>query len=81
MPLFKRKSGKGSELNFADLDGMPLKEGDKVLSLRYELGECMIIRTDEGLAYESIKTGEIVSWGRMIDASTKNQKVRKLSSG
>lgn len=78
MPLFKRKSSSKSELNFADLDGLPLKEGDKVLSLRYDLGECVIIKTNEGLAYESIKTKEVISWGKMIDAASKNQKVKKL---
>jgi len=67
MGLFKRKTKTSSELNFADLDGIPIKVGDKVLSLRYDLGECRII-----------KTKEQVSWARMIDAATKNQKVRKL---
>jgi hypothetical protein len=78
MGLFKLKSKKSSELNFADLDGIPIKEGDKVLSLRYELGECMVIKTSDGLAYESIETKKIVSWAKMVDAATKNQKVRKL---
>lgn len=78
MALFGKKKKSSTELNFADLDGIPLKVGDKVLSLRYDLGECMIINTEEGLAYESIQTKKIVTWGRMIDATTKNQKVRKL---
>lgn len=78
MNLFKRKPGSKSDLNFADLDGIPLKEGDRVLSLRYDLGECVIINTDEGFAYESLKTKKVVSWGKMIDAASKNQKVRKL---
>jgi hypothetical protein len=78
MPLFRKKKSSESELNFADLEGMPLKEGDKVVSLRYDLGECRIIRTEEGLAYESLSDGRKVSWGKMIDAASKNQKVRKV---
>ena len=78
MGLFNRKPAKSSELNFTDLDGIPIKEGDKVLSLRYELGECIIIKTSEGLVYESIETKKQVSWAKMVDAATKNQKVRKL---
>ena len=78
MGLFKRKLSKKSNLNFADLEGLPLKEGDKVLSLRYDLGECIIINSEEGLAYESIEKKTIVNWAKMVDATSKNQKVRKL---
>lgn len=78
MKLFKRKNNNSTEPIFADLDGIPLKEGDKVLSLRYELGECIIIKTEEGLAYESIEKKTIVSWTKMVEAASKNQKVRKL---
>ena len=78
MKLFKRKNNNSTEPIFADLDGIPLKEGDKVLSLRYELGECIIIKTEEGLAYESIEKKTIVSWAKMVEAASKNQKVRKL---
>ena len=78
--LFSRKSGR-SKLQFADLDGQALKEGDTVMSLRYDLGECRIINTETGMEYESISTGEKVSYARMIDAATGYQKVRKLDSG
>jgi hypothetical protein len=77
--LFSKKSGKG-KLQFADLEGQPLKEGDMVMSLRYELGECRIIKTDEGFAYESLANGEKVSYVKMIDAATGYQKVKKLES-
>ena len=50
------------------------------MSLRYELGECRIIMTEEGYAYESVKTGEKVNYAKMIDAGTGYQKVRKLGS-
>jgi len=75
----KRKSGKNS-LQFVDLEGQALKEGDMVISLRYDLGESKIINTDSGLAYESLKTGEQVPWAKMIDAATGYQKVKKLES-
>lgn len=62
----------------ADLDDLPLKEGDVVYSHRYDLGECRIIRTENGIEYESLATGERVSWLRMIDAATDRQKVNKI---
>ena len=77
--LFKRKSKKDS-LSFCDLDGQPLKTGDIVLSLRYDLGECRIIDTENGQAYESLESGEKVSYIRMIDAASGYQKVRKKES-
>ena len=61
-----------------DLDNKPLKEGDIVFSHRYELGECKIITTENGIEYESISSGKRVSWLRMIDASTEKQKVNKV---
>ncbi|MFW5644732.1 MAG: hypothetical protein ACOCZL_02355 [Bacteroidota bacterium] len=75
--LFKKNGSKKAELNFADIDGIPLKEGDTVECLRYDLGKSKIIKTLEGLAYQSIESGKIVHWARMVDATTKNQKVRK----
>ena len=61
-----------------DLDDNPLTAGDEVISLRYELGKCLIVQTEDGLEYESVETGERVSWVRMIDAATERQKVRKV---
>ena len=75
----KRKAGKSS-LQFVDLEGQALKEGDVVMSLRYDMGESKIIKTDSGLVYESLKTGEQVPWAKMIDAATGYQKVKKLES-
>ncbi len=76
--LFKKNSGGKSELNFADLDGVPLKEGDIVISLRYDLGKCKVVKTGKGFEYESLESGQLVHWLRMVDAATKNQKVRKV---
>jgi hypothetical protein len=77
--LFKRKQKK-NRLKFYDFEGQPLKEGDIVMSLRYDLGECRIIMTETGYAYESLATGEKVHYAKMIDAGTGYQKVRKLES-
>ncbi len=76
--LFNRKSRK-SKLQFVDLDGQSLKEGDTVMSLRYDLGECRIVQTGQGMAYESLASGQQISYAKMIDAATGYQKVRKLS--
>ncbi len=76
--LFGRKSRR-SKLRFVDLEGQPLKEGDTVLSLRYDLGECRILNTEDGMVYESLATGEKVSYAKMIDAATGCQKVRKIT--
>jgi hypothetical protein len=76
--LFSRKSRKG-KLQFVDLEGQSLQAGDTVMSLRYDLGECRIVDTGEGLAYESLSSGERVSYVKMIDAATGYQKVKKLS--
>ncbi len=77
--LFSRKGNKNKP-KFVDLDGQPLHEGDTVMSLRYDLGECIIIKTETGMVYESLNSGDQVSYARMIDAATGHQKVRLLSS-
>jgi len=77
-PLFRRKPK--SRIQFCDFDGQPLKEGDIVMSMRYDMGESRIIKTEEGLAYESLTSGQVVGYAKMIDAATGYQKVRKLES-
>ncbi len=62
----------------ADLGNNPLQEGDTVESLRYGLGKCRLVRVGGGYEYESLETGERVSWLRMVDAATQLQKVKKL---
>ena len=61
-----------------DLDGQTLAPGDTVESLRYGLGVCLIIREADGFVYESLETSKQVNWVKMVDASTKFQKVRKV---
>ena len=75
--LFKKKN---KEQILLDLDGNPLQEGDIVDNLRYDMGESKLVRTDEGLEYESLADGRRVSWLRMIDAATERQKVRLKQS-
>ncbi len=75
--LFKKKTPPGEDLKFTDIDGRPLTEGDTVMSLRYDLGRCRILKTNAGLTYESLENGRQVSWTKMIDAATKCQKVRR----
>jgi hypothetical protein len=65
-------------LKMVDIDGHPLAEGDFVESLRYDLGTCRIVAGVHGLEYESLESGEKVSYLRMVDAATTFQKVRRL---
>ncbi len=81
--FFKRGKGKSSNSknkipNLDDLDGNPLQVGDKVISRRYDLEECIIVESENGIMYESVGSGERVSWVKMIDASTEQQKVKKI---
>lgn len=69
---------KDAAIKLVDLASNPLKDGDRVMSLRYELGECILKITPDGTYYESIESGEKVSYTRMVDASTNCQKVNKL---
>ena len=75
MGLFRKKK----KLQLKDYDGLPLKVGDKVISLRYDLGKCVIVEGEQGIEYESLETGKRVRYAWMIDAHTENQKVRKIT--
>ena len=70
--LFKKKK----EIVLQDLDGNQLSDGDIVENLRYDLGECRLIKTEDGFVYESLADGRRESWLKMIDAATERQKVR-----
>ena len=73
----KKKEKKNSP-ELIDLDNNPLAVGDLVFSHRYDLGECRIVSTENGIEYESLESGERVSWIKMIDAVTERQKVNKI---
>ena len=74
--LFKKKK----KITLLDLDGNQISEGDIVENLRYDLGDCRLIKTEEGFVYESLADGRQESWLRMIDAATERQKVRLKNS-
>ncbi|UII34496.1 hypothetical protein LVD17_11815 [Fulvivirga ulvae] len=76
--LFKKKKQEPGLPVLKDLENTPLAEGDFVEALRYDLGKCKLLVIDNAYVYESVATGETVSWLKMIDASTENQKVKKI---
>ncbi|GAA0892557.1 hypothetical protein GCM10009122_22360 [Fulvivirga kasyanovii] len=76
--LFKKKKQEPGLPVLKDLENTPLAEGDFVEALRYDLGKCKLLVVDNSYVYESEATGEKVSWLKMIDASTENQKVKKI---
>lgn len=78
--LFKKKKNQSRLPALNDLENNPLNEGDLVEAFRYELGKCKLLVKDESYVYESLNSGEQVSWLKMIDAATDNQKVKKIAS-
>jgi hypothetical protein len=80
--FFRKKSNgkppKATALQLVDIEGTPLTPGDLVMSLRYDLGTCRLVEAEHGYAYESVQSGELVSYLRMVDAATTYQKVRKI---
>ncbi len=80
---FFRKAGHGTAkpdpaIQMADLAHNALQEGDTVEALRYELGKCRVIKLEKGFEYESLETGQRISYLRMVDAITGLQKVKKI---
>ncbi len=67
-----------SGIMLVDLDLKPLNDGNRVVSLRYDLGESIVRISSEGIFYVSVEIGEQVSYTWMVDASTKSQKVKKI---
>ena len=78
--LFNRRNGQNKLPQISDLDDNPLTEGDLVDCLRYDMGKCKLILEGTEWFYESVETGERVSYVKMIDAITTKQKVRKITS-
>ena len=73
--IFKKKPQEKQPPSLLDLNGNPIVEGATVKALRYELGECDVILEGLEYFYVSKTSGEKVSYARMIDAITENQKV------
>jgi hemerythrin-like domain-containing protein len=74
--LFGKKKKKKA---LQDIEGNILQVGDKVDCMRYEMGESILLISENGYEYESVKNGQKVSYAKMIDAATSFQKVRKLN--
>jgi hypothetical protein len=75
---FFKRNKKEKLPQLTDLYDYPLKAGDIVEALRYDLGKCRLILIEKTYYYESLDSGEQVSWLKMIDASNDRQKVKKL---
>jgi hypothetical protein len=73
--LFKKKPKEKQPPKLLDLNGNPIVEGSIVTSLRYDLGDCKVELVELEYFYVSIEKGERVSYARMVDAITENQKV------
>ncbi|WP_421762635.1 hypothetical protein [Ekhidna sp.] len=75
--FFKKKPKKKVPPELLDMDGNLILEGDEVLAERYELGECSVELEGVQFFYVSKHSGKKVSYVKMIDAITGNQKVKK----
>ena len=76
--LFKKKPKEPALPQLLDLNGEPLAIGDKVISKRYDLGKCTIQLEGREFFYHSTEKKDLkISYLKMIDAITGNQKVVK----
>lgn len=73
--LFKKKPKEKQAPKLLDLNGNLIVEGSIVTSLRYDLGECKVELVALEYFYVSIEKEERVSYVRMVDAISGNQKV------
>jgi len=77
--IFKKKPKEPEIPKIYDMNGAEIAVGAKVNCLRYDLGECSVEL--EGRQYFYVAaSGQRVSYVKMIDASTKNQKVLLIES-
>jgi len=76
--LFRKKTLKAKEPTLYDLYNNPLKSGDQVRSLRYDLGICILQEGENGYYYKSIDAGKEIHSSLMFDAATGRQKVEKI---
>lgn len=77
--LFKKKPKEKQPPKLLDLNGNPIVEGSTVKALRYELGESDVVLEGLEYFYVSRASGDRISYTRMIDAITENQKVLLIS--
>jgi ribosomal protein L15E len=78
--LLKRKPKRKKLPQLQDLNGVPLQDGDQVTALRYDLKKSTLTLEEEHYYYVSEDGEKKVSFTRMIDAITGNQKVIKIDS-
>ncbi len=76
--LFRKKASQPAKPTLTDLNNIPLKAGDQVRSLRYDLGNCILQIGEEGFYYKSLDSGKEVNSSLMYDAVTGRQKVEKI---
>ena len=74
--FFKKKPKEKLPPQLLDIDGQLIVEGEEVEALRYELGRCKVELEGLHFFYVSIDSGKKVSYAKMIDAVTGNQKVK-----
>ncbi|WP_462253378.1 hypothetical protein [Ekhidna sp.] len=75
--IFKKKPKEKLPPVLLDEEGVQILEGDEVIAHRYELGKCDVVLEGLQYFYVSQHSGNKVSYVRMIDAITGNQKVKK----
>ncbi|WP_420316943.1 hypothetical protein [Ekhidna sp.] len=79
LSIFRKKPKEKTPPQLLDIDGNLIREGDEVMSHRYELGQCMVELEGLQFFYVSKESGNKVSYVKMIDAITGHQKVKKVS--
>lgn len=79
--LFKKKPKEKQPPKLLDLNNNPIVEGAVVTSLRYDLGECTVELDGLEYFYVSKSSGQRISYTKMVDAITENQKVLLIGSG
>ena len=77
--FFKKKPKEKPAPQLLDIYGIPILEGDEVVSHRYELGKCKVVLEDLHFYYVSMNNEKKVSYTKMVDAITGHQKVEKVN--
>ncbi len=78
LKFLKKKPPEPQPPELLDMDGHPIVEGDRVMAHRYELGTCEVILEGLQFFYVSTESGKKISYVKMVDAITGNQKVNKI---
>ncbi len=72
--FFKKKPKEKLPPQLLDIDGQLIVEGEEVEALRYELGRCKVELEGLHFFYVSNSSGKKMSYTKMVDAITGNQK-------